>query len=253
MILLNNVVSADKDIDNKMDNLNNEIDLFDLIDDVKSQFLCVVAAVIGFTALAIAYAFLVKPVYETEAVLREVKDSDLIQINQPRLREALGVEQYVFENGVTKRVSKDEFITKKTAFKDARAVIRSSSTMRNFFEYLHEQNNAELLALIVSDELTSEQNFLKFYERFTFRDPSAKETDVYLRIEFQLSNAKLAAQVLNDYVNFAIHKFEQDKAAAVTMVINGQISQWKFEADTKRSWITVSAICGPRSSENMSL
>lgn len=233
-MLLNNVVSEDKGIDNKMDNLNNEIDLFDLIDDVKSQFLWVVAAVIGFTALAIAYAFLVRPVYETEVVLREVRDADLIQINQPRLREALGVEKYIVEDGITKRVSSGDFITKDIAFKDARAALRSSSTVRHYFEYLQTQENSELLSLIMDKNLTSEQNFLKFYERFTFRDPGVKETDVYLRIGFQLADAKLAAQVLNEYVEFAIHKFERDKKAAVTMVIEGQISQWKFEAEQLR-------------------
>jgi len=65
---------------------SDEVDLFDLIDDIKERWYWLVGTVVLSLCLALVYAYATTPVYQTEVVYKEVSDVDLLPLNQPRLQ-----------------------------------------------------------------------------------------------------------------------------------------------------------------------
>lgn len=73
--------------------VQDEIDLFDLLDSIWEQRLVVIATIALAALAAAAYAFLATPMYQVQSVLRPaaIKDLDVINIptsirSRPRLR-----------------------------------------------------------------------------------------------------------------------------------------------------------------------
>lgn len=204
-------------------NHTDEIDLFDLIDDIKDQWQWLVGVGFIVTLAALLYAFLATPTYETEVVFKPVREADLLPLNQPRLKDVLGAG----EKGV--------FLTSKQAFDDIRSRALSSNNEHRFYQELLKGESVELKAMIENPKLTPEQNFIKFSERFSHVDPGAKDSDVFLRLKFQLADAKLAAQVLNHYSQFLVTEHANEVRASVQMRIQAQLDYWQMQAGELRS------------------
>lgn len=204
----------------------DEIDLFDLIDDIKEQWLWVLGSVL-FCVMGAAGYYLkpVTPIYKAEAIVHPVTDLDLIHLNQPSMRELLGVVEKI--EGANRFVT--AYITKSEAFSEFREIIRSQSTLSMFSDYRAMQGE------------TSDVGVGQLSTGFIFGDPGAKEKDVYLKVSYQSPDAEDAAKIVNEYVKFALNKQKQDQIAAINMIISGQISNWKLASkqssgDSSAAW-----------------
>jgi len=196
----------------------DEIDLFDLVDDVRDKWYWLVGSVLIGMVFAIAYAVTATPVYETEATIIEVPPSELLAFNQPALRTTLKLVN-VSSDSDNKAENEPVFLSDEAvfeldpegAFAGARSVIRSASTRKAFYGQLLESDDPELVGLMSSDGLTEEQNLSNFLKRFKFRESGAQESlDTYLTVQFELSrNPEIARDVLNSYVQYALDLHEK--------------------------------------------
>ncbi len=201
----------------------DEIDLFDLVDDIKEQWLWLVGTGTVCVMAALLYAFWATPTYEAEVVFKPVREADLLPLNQPRLKDVLGVAE------------KEVFLTSKQAFADIRDRALSSNNEHRFYQELLKGDNTALKALIENPKLTPEQNFIKFSERFSHTDPGAKDSDVFLRLKFQISDAALAASVLNSYSQFLVNEHAAEVRSSVQMRIQAQLDYWQMQAGELRT------------------
>ncbi|WP_430462906.1 Wzz/FepE/Etk N-terminal domain-containing protein [Thalassolituus sp. LLYu03] len=201
----------------------DEIDLFDLVDDIKDKWYWLAGTVVSALLLAVAYALLATPVFQTEVVLKQVSDADLLQLNQPRLREVFGV------------AADKDLVTPEKAFKEVRAKALSVSSMRGFYEKLLESDNQDLKAMIFNPQITHEQNFARFTGRFSHSDPVSKDTDLFLGVKLDLENAQLASDVLNEYIQFVCDQFKTKKTEEIGLQLNAKLDLWRLDAEQKRS------------------
>lgn len=192
---------------------DDEIDLFDLVDDIRDKWYWLVGSLLAGIALALSYVMTATPEYQTEATITEAAPSELLPFSQAALRNRLTLSASVKDvqnNGVEDEPVSltDEAVFEldaEAAFSSARSVLRSASTRKAFYSFLLSQPDEELLPLISSQALTEEQNLANFLTRFSFSDPGMGDTDTYLTVKFKLgSNAELARDVLNDYIAYAL-------------------------------------------------
>lgn len=195
---------------------NDEIDLFDLIDDIKDKWYWLIGTVVLSLCLAFAYLYKVTPVYQTEVVYKEVSDADLLPVNQPRL-------QGVFS------------LSNEKAFKEVRALARSGNTKRAFYNQLLAEKDDALLALIYNEQLTIEQNFSRFSSLFAYVDSGTKDTDVLLRIQFMLSDAQWATVLLNRYSDFVLQRYLTEVRNTIQLNKQSRLDALRLEADGLRT------------------
>lgn len=69
----------------------DEVDLFDLLDDLQDKWYWALGAFLITLVLAVVYAFVATPVYQTEAIITDVPPSKLLAFNQPALRSTLSL------------------------------------------------------------------------------------------------------------------------------------------------------------------
>jgi chain length determinant protein (polysaccharide antigen chain regulator) len=229
--------------DQQANSRSDEIDLFDLVDDIRDKWYWVVGVSILGALLAIVYAVTTTPLYRTEVVIKDAPGSDLVAFNQPALRTTLVLEAR--KDSLKDGGSTSDFalsaepvfeLTPETAFLGARAVIRSASTRKAFYQKLVRGEDEVLKALIFNELLTEEQNLALFLERFSFSDPGAKEKlDVFMTVSFELSDAQLATDVLNDYVAFALDKYDDQIQSELNRKLNAQLQLNGSWAESLRS------------------
>lgn len=195
---------------------HDEIDLFDLIDDIKDKWYWLVGTVALSLCFALIYAFNASPVFQTEVVYKEVRESELLQLNQPRLQDVFS-------------------LTSEMAFKEVRALARSGNTKRAFYNELLTENDATLRELIYDEKFTPEQNFSKFSDRFTYADPGAKEIDVLLRIKFELNDPQWATTLLNRYSDFVLQRYLAEVQSALELSKKSRLDALHLEAEGLRT------------------
>lgn len=208
---------------------DDEIDLFDLVDDIKEKWKWLVGTGSVCVILAALYAFLAKPVYQTELVYKPVSEGELLPLNQPRLQEVFGIKKNSAQDG-----KKGYFSPEKT-FKDVRSEALSSISMRAFYQQLLSEKNPKLISLIYNDQLSPEQNFSKFAGRFSHKDPGKKEPDTFLKLQFELADAELSSELLSRYGNLVLEINKQDTRSAVERKIQAQLEQWRIKIESKRT------------------
>lgn len=197
---------------------DDEIDLFDLLDDIKSNMGILIGVTFVVLVLSVAYAFGVKPTYQAQSVIKETLADDLVQLNQEQLKD-------IYE------LKEDD------AFLLARKHVLSDNLRKEFYNNLLENSPTELKALLVEDDLTDEQNYLKFSERFSFDEPKAKDReteDAYLKISFDLKSQQYVAQVLRDYIAFVLTKAEQQNKNIVERLVSEKIGAMTLQAEKMR-------------------
>lgn len=212
----------------------DEIDLFDLIDDIKSKWYWLVGTAFVGVVVAVLYALLATPTYRTELVYKEIASAGLSQLNQPRLKETFEVTS----GGKVER-RKDEVIFSLgtgRAFSELRGMAKSGTVKRAFYQKLLSEQNPTLLALIHDEKLTDEQNFSLFLDRFGYLDPSAKDgSDLFLKITFDLSDPQLATSILNQYGEFIIESYDARIKNQMDLAVTSQLDQYKVWAANMRT------------------
>ena len=201
---------TEKVIESRQD---DEIDLFDLVDDIREKWYLVLGYFFVGVVLAVVYALNASPLYKTELVLRDAPASDLLTFNQPALRTTLQLvsSEKKDESGDPVELSNEPVfeLSSDAAFMGVRAVVRSATARKAFYQTILSSESSEIKALLYNDELTEEQNFAKFLELFSFADSNSKtDQDIFLEVNFELKDAELARDLLNDYVDFALLRYE---------------------------------------------
>lgn len=215
---------------------DDEIDLFELLEDVKNKWRWVVASFVACTAVAVIYALLAQPVYQAELVFRPSTNTDLYELNRPQLKELLGqIEEKV--NPATGEPIKiyTDFIDSAIAYEQFRARVMSSSSLRDFYKQLLQENISEVNSFLVRENLDEEQNTLKFFELFSLEDPKKGALDVYFKLKFNFVDAQLTANLLNKYADFVMVRYLTEKRRTAEGRIQGQIDLWTNQAEELRS------------------
>lgn len=196
---------------------DDEIDLFDLLDDLKEKWYWL-AGTIALTLLAaIAYAWSATAIYQTEIVVKSVSEVELLELNQAALADVLD----------------EDFITTEKAFRDVRALFLSGAMMGEFYAELRNEANPALTALLYQEALSPEQNLQAFIARFSHKD-AGKEDDLSLHLTFELPDPKLASDVLNRFKKFVLTRYENRTKANVALRTEAVLEQWQLKAGAMR-------------------
>ncbi len=161
----------------------DEIDLFDLWDDIVSNKFWLVAGLLACLVLAAIYITIAKPVYQVKSVIKPVSERDLVEINVPQL-------SGIYSLGVD------------GAFEHAKRAMLSKEYHRNFYQ----QSLLEIKAVngMYNSELTESQNFSNFDRLLSIKLSGAKDAEKFIELNFELADARVAADLLNGYVDFAL-------------------------------------------------
>ena len=229
--------------DQQTNSRSDEIDLFDLVDDIRDKWYWLVGFSVIGGILAVIYALSATPLYRTESIIKDAPGSDLVAFNQPALRTTLVLEarkESAKEEGDssgTALSAEPVFeLTAEDAFLGARAVIRSVSTRKAFYLDLLQRSDEKLKALIFNQSLTEEQNLALFLERFNYADPGAKDKlDVFMTVSFELQDPQLATDVLNEYVAFALKKYDRQIQSELNRKLTAQLQLNHSWADSLRA------------------
>ncbi|MEC7545517.1 MAG: Wzz/FepE/Etk N-terminal domain-containing protein [Pseudomonadota bacterium] len=187
---------------------DDDIDIFDLVDDIKDKWYWMLGTMVAGVLLAFVYAFTATPEFKTDAIITDVSPSELLPFNQPVLMSTLALSVNSGRDSDSPVMMMDVPVFEldtEGAFLGARSVLRSASVRRSFYSKLLLRGDDRITSLVSEDNLTEEQNLAKFLERFAFEDASGKETlDTYLKVSFSLpEDAELARDILNEYLIYA--------------------------------------------------
>lgn len=203
---------------------DDEIDLFDLVDDIKNKWIWVVGSTLTFLLLAIFYCAKSEPLYQVDTVLKHVEPKELAQINQPEFANIPG-----------------HIITPSGAFDRIRSLLVSSSLVGSYYQSLLEEADPKLLALIYDESLSVDQNEAKFAERLHFEVAKKAQEEVVqsLQVKFELEDAGLAADVLNRYIAFVVTEFTKETKETLEYQTELQKRKWNLEIEKLRTLYTI--------------
>ncbi len=162
----------------------DEIDLFDLWDDFVSNISWFVAGLLVCVALATAYLYVVKPVYEVTSVIKPANERDLVALNVPQLAG-------IFSLGVD------------AAFEHSKRAMLSKEYHLEFYR----ENLAKIKEIdgLYNPQLTLSQNFAGFDKLLSIAlSNDKKDAEKFIKLTFQLTDAQAATDLLNAYMAFAL-------------------------------------------------
>jgi len=221
-------------------NTDDEIDLFDLVDDVVDKWYWLVGTLFLGVVLAALYAFTAVPVFKTQAVITKSSPSDLLPFSQPALQTSIKlVRSEDNKSGAEVQISDEAVfeISNITAFSGARAVLRSVASRRAFYEELLSVVDSETRTLLYNESLTEEQNLSRFLARFSFIDPSGKNNqDIYVQVAFELAADPMAARdILNSYVDFSLNLYNAQVKSELERKVDAELKLNRGWADNFRT------------------
>lgn len=207
---------------------DDEIDLFDLWDDIVEEKIWVFLGFIACVALAGVYLFMATPIYQTQVVVKPASDNSVVELNAP---------QFTYYISAHKNAPQSlQVIYSKTvdeAFVDARSALLSKEYRRTFFEaYLDEIKSIEG---VYNPQLSQAQNFSRFDALFSSKVSSEKkDVETYVQISFELSDPQKAAELLNAYVDFALNSKLGDIKDTLENKVAAHIGKLEYDASQLR-------------------
>jgi len=210
------------------DNRSDEIDLFDLWDDIVDNKLWVVAGLVGCLALAGAYLAMATSVFQAQVVTKPASDIHVLELNQPQLK-ASKIES---ERGV---IAFDAIYSKTVddAYKDAQKALLSKEYRRTFYELHLEEIKA--FNNVYNDQLLLSQNFANFDKRFSFSvSNDKKDTEKFSKLSLEFPNAEHSAKLLNEFAEFALAEKMQEIETTLSSKVESEIRRLEYEADKLR-------------------
>ncbi len=192
---------------------DDEIDLFDLWDDIVEEKIWVFIGFFACVLLAALYLFRATEIFETQVVLKPASANSVVELNVPQLE------------GI---YSKDL----EESFADARSAMLSKEYRRNFYEaYLDEIKSVEG---VYNEALTEAQNFAKFDKLFTSKASGAKDVETYLQVKFELPDPQKAADLLNAYTEYSLAAKLSDIKNTVDSKVAAQVGKLEYDAKQLR-------------------
>jgi chain length determinant protein (polysaccharide antigen chain regulator) len=192
---------------------DDEIDLFDLIDDIWSQKNWVFAGVFFTLVLAGLYLFQATPVYQAEAKVKSATANDLIEFSRPQL---VGIYSLDVEG----------------AFVSAQSALLSTGYRKEFYELKLDQIKA--ISSSYNDGLTLEQNFISFSDQFSVKTSGTKDSEQFVQIVLKSSDANVVSELLNDYVEYALFRRLGDSFDTMLAKVKGRIESLNYQASIMR-------------------
>jgi uncharacterized protein involved in exopolysaccharide biosynthesis len=130
---------------NDNSNINDEIDLFDLIDDIRSHKRWIFIGLLTAVILAGLYLFKVTPIYQTEAKVKSATATDLIELSRPQLANIFTIDV-------------------KSAFSLAQVALLSTEYRKDFYQLRLDEIKA--IPGVYDESLTLEKNFNQMSQQF---------------------------------------------------------------------------------------
>jgi chain length determinant protein (polysaccharide antigen chain regulator) len=192
---------------------DDEIDLFDLIDDIWNQKNWVFAGVFFTLVLAGLYLFKATPVYQAEAKIKSATANDLIQFSRPQLLDIYSLDV-------------------KGAFASAKSALLSTGYRKEF--YVLKLDQIKAVHNSYDDTLTLDQNFVVFSEQFSVKTSGAKDSESFVQVGLKSSNAGFSSELLNDFVEYALFRRLRDSYDTMLAKVNGRIESLNYQASIKR-------------------
>ena len=196
-------------------NHSDEIDLFDLWDDIMSNKRWLIAGVLSCFSLAVLYLFLAKPVYSVHSVVKPVSERHLVQLNVPQLKD-------IYELDV------------EGAFTHVKGALLSTEYRRNFYQ--EKLDVIKSIKGMYSPDLTESQNFSTFNKLLSMQLSNAKkDNEQFINLKFELSDATLAAQLLNQYVVFSLANRLAEIGQTLESKLAVRLSELEYDASVLRN------------------
>jgi chain length determinant protein (polysaccharide antigen chain regulator) len=210
---------------------DDEIDLFDLIDDIWNHKVWVFAGLLVTIILAGLYLFKATPVYQAEAKVKLATANDLIEFARPQLQ---GGDEVLKEGGDTVQKSPQPIfeMTVESAFSSATAALLSTGYRKAFYELKLDEIKA--IPDAYNDNLTLEQNFSNFSEQFSVETSGTKDTESFVKLSLKSSDAIFVATLLNEFVEYALSRRLRDSYNTMLAKVNGRIEALNYEVNIIR-------------------
>lgn len=181
---------------------DDEIDLFELAQSIWQERILVVIVTAAVTVLALIYALVATPVYQTASILKPAKIKDLDQLNS--------LDVY--------SLSPDE------ALKRVGAALESYEVR---FEYF--KNNTELFEPVILEGRSLEQNFERI-NRESFKvlkpDPDPKKANTfspYVGLQLEYSKQLDGPSIVNGLIRYATDVERERLTQDLTVVIDNKL------------------------------
>lgn len=192
---------------------DDEIDLFELAQDLWREKVVVLVIGAVVTLLALIYALVATPVYQTSSVLKPAKIKDLDQLN------SLGVYE----------------MTPGSALNRVGAALESYETRLEFFK-----NNPALFQPLMRPGRTDEQNF-DVINREGFRllrpDPDPKKQQAfsgYVGLQLEYSKELDGPAIVNGLIQYAIERERTQLTEELSVVITNKLENLQRDLDVLR-------------------
>ena len=192
---------------------DDEINLFDLIADIKDHFHWLAGFTILFAALGVVYALVATPVYQVESKIKPVSAKYLTELNTPELAEIFSLDS-------------------EAAFKQAKDAIFSQQYRREFYKQkisLFEGSG------LYEEGLTFSQNYQKFNRDFKVSASNEKkDAENFIKVSLLLADSDLATSFVNDYVVYALNSRLSDIKDEVDYKRKSRLEELEYEASLIR-------------------
>lgn len=192
---------------------DDEIDLFELAQDVWREKITVLVIGAAVTLLALMYALLATPIYQTSSVLKPAKTKDLDQLN------SLGVYE----------------LTPDSALNRVGAALESYEARLEFFK-----NNPALFQPLVREGRTDEQNF-DVINREGFKllrpDPDPKKQQAfsgYVGLQLEYSKELDGPAIVNGLIQYAIERERTRLTEDLGVVITNKLESLQRDLNVLR-------------------
>lgn len=183
---------------------DDEIDLFELAQDIWQEKLLVIISTVAVTGVALLYALLTSPVYETSSVLKPADIKDLDELNS--------LEIYTLKP--------------EAALNRVGAALESYDVRYGFFK-----DNQDLFDSIMVDGRSLEQNFERL-NRDAFKmlkpDPDPKKASTfspYVGLQMQYGSKLDGPEIVNGLVRYAIDRERARLQEDLGVVIGNQLAK----------------------------
>lgn len=192
---------------------DDEIDLFDLIDDIWAHKIWVVAGLLLSVLVAAVYLGKTTPIYQVDAKVKSATANDLIEFSRPQLAEI-----FTLDVG--------------GAFAAAKSALLSTGYRKEFYDLKLEEIKA--VPDFFDEQLSLEQNFLAFSRKFSVTASGAKDTEAHVKLSLKSSSPTVSAELLNEFIEYALFRRLRDTYDTMLAKVNGRIEALNYRANMMR-------------------
>lgn len=205
----NQAVDEQYDERSRRDRYDDEINLFDLVQDLNLQKRWFFLSLTTVVAIALVYILTATPIYSVNSVVKPVTEKRLAELNVPQLEEifSMTVEE-AFEHGKQALLSKEYRIDYMRSRKDDLVAVEL------YDEALSDGQNFARLDKLVSTKLSNEK----------------KDAESFVSINFEMKDPEFAADFLNGYVEFALTQRLEEIKDTLTIKREARLNKLSYDA-----------------------